>query len=75
MKFSDVKPTNQSILEIIRYDKKTEEYLTHNTNNTENNIHTDQTLHMIEDSCWMCLLENQLIARLKIIQLTVGKSC
>jgi len=49
--------------------------MTYYTNNTENNIHTDQTLHMIEDSCWMCLLENQLIARLKIIQLTVGKSC
>jgi len=30
---------------------------------------------MIEGSCWMCLLESQLIARLKIIQLTVGKSC
>jgi len=25
---------------------------------------------MIEGSCWMCLLENQLTARLKIIQLT-----
>ena len=25
---------------------------------------------MIEGSCWMCLLENQLTGRLKIIQLT-----
>ena len=28
------------------------------TNNTPNNIR--KTLHMIEGSCWMCLLENQL---------------
>jgi len=30
---------------------------------------------MIEGRCWMCLLENQLIARLKITQLTARKSC
>jgi len=31
-------------------------------NNTVNNIHTDQKLHMIECSCWMCLLAKQLTA-------------
>ena len=30
---------------------------------------------MIEGSCWICLLENQLTARLKKLQLTVRKSC
>ena len=44
--------------------------MTRYTNNTVKNIHTDQKLHMIEGSCWMCLPENQLTARLKIIQLT-----
>jgi len=29
---------------------------------------------MIEGSCWMCLLENQLTAILQILQLTVRKS-
>jgi len=30
--------------------------MTRFTNNTENNIHTDQKFHMIEGSWWMCLL-------------------
>jgi len=51
--------------------------MTHYTNNnTENNIHTDEKkLHMIEGSYWNSLLENQLTARLKMLQLTVRKSC
>jgi len=31
-----------------------------------NNIHTDQKLHMIEGSCWMCRLENQLLQLLDL---------
>jgi len=49
--------------------------MTRYTNNTENNIHTEKKLHMMEGSCWMCLLEIQITARLEIIQLTVRKSC
>ena len=44
--------------------------MTRYTNNTVKNIHTDQKWHMIEGSCWVCLLEDQLTARLKIVQLT-----
>jgi len=47
--------------------------MTRYTNNTVNSIHTDQKIAH-EGSCWMCLLENQLTAKLKIIQLTVRKS-
>jgi len=38
----------------------------HVIHNTVNNIHTDQKLHMIEGSCWMCRLENQLLQLLDL---------
>jgi len=48
--------------------------MTHYTNSIENTFIQTKKLHMIEGICWMCLVENQLLARLKILQLTVRKS-
>jgi len=49
--------------------------MTRYTNNTVNNIHTDQKFHMIEGSCWMCLLENQLIARFSSKSANIATLC
>jgi len=41
--------------------------MTHYTNNTENAAYVqNKKLHMIEGSCWMCLLKNKLTPSLKI---------
>jgi len=37
--------------------------MTHYTNNTERKFIQTKQLHVIEGSCWMCLLENQQTAR------------
>jgi len=49
--------------------------MTRYTNNTANNIHTNQKLHMIEGSCWMCLLENQLTARFSSKSAKIATLC